>query len=181
MLNDKVHKALLESCKDFKYTKENKEILSKICEHIESKNPKGILLAGNVGSGKTTIMHSIWKTVAHTELKFAYKTSRQIAREYAKQGYDGIESYMRANIDFCFDDLGAETNARFYGDEVNVFAEIIQDRYELFRFLKYRSHFTTNLTTQEIEKNYGDRVLSRLYEMCEFYILGTGESKDYRK
>jgi len=45
-------------------------------------------------------------------------------------------------------------------------AEIILSRYDLFIRHKMLTHFTTNLSADEIEKLYGARVRSRLREMC---------------
>jgi hypothetical protein len=49
---------------------------------------------------------------------------------------------------------------------VNKMAEIILSRYERFTRTRCLTHFTTNLSADEIEERYGSRVRSRLREMC---------------
>jgi len=44
-------------------------------------------------------------------------------------------------------------------------AEIFLSRYDLFITKKLQTHITTNLSASEIEKQYGNRVRSRLREM----------------
>jgi DNA replication protein DnaC len=153
-------------------------------------NPaKGILLAGNVGSGKTLLFEIFFHLVR--PLRPFYKTTaRQVAKDYAAEGLTALARYVRQfkqttdgllPVDFFFDDLGAEDNKKHYGNEANVMAEIIYDRYELFIRHKTRTHFTTNLTPQELEDKYGTRVYSRLCHMCNFLVLGNNETSTDRR
>ena len=59
-----------------------------------------------------------------------------------------------------------EQNARLYGNECNVLAEILLDRYDWFVTNGMRTHLTRNLNAPELETLYGDRLRSRLREMC---------------
>ena len=72
----------------------------------------------------------------------------------------------RHPVTYCFDDLGVEQNARLYGNECNVLAEILLDRYDRFVTHQMRTHLTSNLNAPELETLYGDRLRSRLHEMC---------------
>lgn len=65
----------------------------------------------------------------------------------------------------CFDDLRTENNLKYFGNECNVMAEILLSRYDIFTTKKIQTHITTNLSASEIEKQYGNRVRSRLREM----------------
>lgn len=184
-MKNSVHNQLNALCGTFTYTQENKAVLSGISNQlIEGK--KGVLLRGNVGSGKTTIMKAFWMSLRTTKMGFGMKSALSLAGEFAKGGYDEIDRYIKKPKSdtftgiFCFDDLGMEGNSKFYGNDLNVMAAIISHRYELFK-QGYLTHFTTNMTDEEIEYNYGDAALSRLYEMCQFYVLGSGNSKDWRK
>lgn len=120
-----------------------------------------------------------------------YKPCTDIAKEYADGGYKEIRRYGKGSlrfkgdtkelVTFCFDDLGTEYNAKFYGNEANVMADIIHERYELFKTEGLITHFTTNLLRSEMKEKYGDRILSRLEEMCNFITLGNGnDSIDFR-
>lgn len=150
---------------------------------------KGIVLAGNVGSGKTLLMETFNVLVRRTQ-PFYKTTARQVAKDYAADGLTALVRYLKqfrktpkglVPVDFLFDDLGAEDNKKHYGNEANVMAEIIYDRYELFTRYATRTHFTTNLTTDELEEKYGTRAFSRLCQMCNFMVLGNGENSVDRR
>lgn len=131
---------------------------------------KGILLSGPVGSGKTTLM-AIMKYITQKENKFYMRTCRDVSFEFIKEGYEIIHKYSRGSYsqtdckNYCFDDLGVESNLKYYGNECNVMAEIILSRYDLFISKKVMTHITTNLSASEIETMYGNRVRSRLRAM----------------
>jgi DNA replication protein DnaC len=131
---------------------------------------KGILLSGPVGCGKTTLM-TLMKYVTQKENKFYLKTCRDISFEFIKEGYEIIHRYSRGSYsqseykNYCFDDLGVESNLKYYGNECNVMAEIILSRYDLFISRKVKTHITTNLSASEIETMYGNRVRSRFRAM----------------
>lgn len=131
---------------------------------------KGILLSGPVGCGKTTLM-TLMKYVTQKENKFYLKTCRDVSFEFIKEGYEIIHRYSRGSYsqseykNYCFDDLGVESNLKYYGNECNVMAEIILSRYDLFISKKVKTHITTNLSASEIETMYGNRVRSRFRAM----------------
>ena len=146
---------------------------------------KGILLSGPVGCGKTTLM-TLMRNVAQQNNKFILKTCRDISFEFIKDGYQTIQKYSNGNNsqheyrNYCFDDLGVETNLKYYGNECNVMAEILLSRYDMFISNKKFTHITTNLSATEIETAYGNRVRSRLREMCNLVAFDTGV-EDKRK
>lgn len=145
----------------------NDEQMAKTC-NIDLT--KGILLAGPVGSGKTTIM-TLMKNVAAQDKRFFVKPCREVSFEFIKDGYQTIDKYsttkhfnnLRRNI--CFDDLGTEKNLKYFGNECNVMAEILLSRYDLFIKRRTLTHLTTNLMADEIEAAYGNRLRSRLRSM----------------
>ena len=132
---------------------------------------KGILLSGPIGCGKTSLMN-LMKYLAQAENKFSVKPCRDISFEFIQDGYEVIHRYSKGKLyqaeprTYCFDDLGTENNIKYFGNECNVMAEILLSRYDLFIAKKLQTHITTNLSASEIEKNYGNRVRSRLRELC---------------
>lgn len=131
---------------------------------------KGILLSGPVGCGKTTLMN-LMRHVAQPNYKFIMKTCRDISFEFIKEGYQTIQKYNHGTNshseyrNYCFDDLGVETNLKYYGNECNVMAEIILSRYDIYISKQVITHITSNLSATEIETAYGNRVRSRLRKM----------------
>lgn len=145
---------------------------------------KGILLAGPVGCGKTSLM-SLMRYVPQPHKKFFIKTSRDISFEFIKDGYEVIHRYSHGHNthaehkNYCFDDLGTEKNLKYFGNECNVMAEIILSRYDIFIAKRIQTHITTNLSASEIENAYGNRVRSRLRSMLNL-IAFDKTSKDKR-
>lgn len=145
---------------------------------------KGILLSGPVGCGKTTLM-TLMRHIAQPNYKFIMKTCRDISFEFIKDGYQTIQKYSNSNNssseyrNYCFDDLGVETNLKYYGNECNVMAEIILSRYDIYISKQVITHITSNLSATEIETAYGNRVRSRLRELCNL-IAFDNNSQDKR-
>ena len=132
---------------------------------------KGILLSGPIGCGKTSLMN-LMKYLAQTESKYSVKPCRDISFEFIQDGYEVIHRYSKGKLyqteprNYCFDDLGTENNLKYFGNECNVMAEILLSRYDLFHSKQLKTHITTNLSASNIEKVYGNRVRSRLREVC---------------
>jgi DNA replication protein DnaC len=166
--------------KKFKILETDHEIIYKLiayflkdeqaCYQFNIDLEKGILLSGPIGCGKTSLMN-LMKYLAQTENKFSVKPCRDISFEFIQDGYEVIHRYSKGKLyqaeprTYCFDDLGTENNIKYFGNECNVMAEIILSRYDLFISKKLQTHITTNLSASEIEKNYGNRVRSRLREI----------------
>jgi len=146
---------------------------------------KGILLSGPIGCGKTSLMN-LMKHLATTEHKFFVKPCRDISFEFIQDGYEIIHKYSKGKLyqsepkTICFDDLGTENNLKYYGNECNVMAEILLSRYDIFTSKKIQTHITTNLSATEIENVYGNRVRSRMRELCNL-IAYDRSSIDKRK
>lgn len=181
--------------KKFKIIETDREIIYKLiayflkdeqaCYQFNIDLEKGILLSGPIGCGKTSLM-SLMKYLAPTENKFSVKPCRDISFEFIQDGYQIIHKYSIGKLyesnprTICFDDLGTENNLKYYGNECNVMAEILLSRYDLFISKKLKTHITTNLSASEIEKHYGNRVRSRLRELCNL-IAFDNIAKDKRK
>lgn len=150
---------------------------------------KGIILSGCTGCGKTTLFklfnfNFYWKCdqpagplSGENTLLFAWNSCRGIAMEYTDKQRGGIAALKNYfNGVSLFDDLGAENIGSHYGTKADVMGEIIQSRYENKRVLTF---LTTNLTYEQIQQTYGERVASRLAEMCNWVDMEINE--DYRR
>lgn len=113
-------------------------------------------------------------SAAHTH--HILKSCRQITFEIHREGFPIIEKYSDQCLttedgqlvpkSICFDDLGAESTIKYYGNDTNVMAEILLSRYDQFVSQNMLTHITTNLTSHQIEEAYGTSVRSRLREQC---------------
>ena len=155
-----------------------------LCARYGLDLQKGILLAGPIGCGKTSLM-TIMKHLPSADSKYSIKPCRDISFEFIQDGYEVIHRYSKGKLyqanprNICFDDLGLENNLKYYGNECNVMAEILLSRYDLFISNKIITHVTTNLAASEIEHAYGNRVRSRLRQMFNL-IAFNPETKDKR-
>jgi energy-coupling factor transporter ATP-binding protein EcfA2 len=133
---------------------------------------KGILLCGPVGCGKTAIMHII-RRICDPQRAFLLRPCSQVALEFANEGHDVIYRYTSRSFclynkqprTVCFDDLGFEYDAPYYGSTCNTMAEILSLRYDLFMEHGMLTHATTNLNSEELEKRYGNRIRSRMRQL----------------
>ena len=181
--------------KKFKILETDHEIIYKLiayflkdeqaCYQFNIDLEKGILLTGPIGCGKTSLM-TLMKHLAPIGNKFSVKPCRDISFEFIQDGYQIIHKYSIGKLyqseprTYCFDDLGTENNLKYFGNECNVMAEILLSRYDLSISKKLQTHITTNLSATEIEKHYGNRVRSRLRELCNL-IAFDNVAKDKRK
>jgi DNA replication protein DnaC len=154
-------------------------------ERLNLNLQKGIMLTGPVGCGKTSLMKLLRFFMVQPET-YVIKSCREISFEFIAKGFEVIHKYSALAPDaenskvYCFDDLGTEQNLKYYGNECNVMAEILLNRYERFISHGIKTHITTNLSASEIESFYGNRVRSRMREMFNV-IAFDKESKDKRK
>lgn len=131
---------------------------------------KGILLSGPVGCGKTSLM-ILCNAFSPKGFEYKIKPTREIAFEFASQGYESLNSYILKNNtqnklnSYCFDDLGTEKQIKHFGNECNVMAEILLSRYDQYIQNNSLTHITTNLSASELENLYGNRVRSRMRKM----------------
>jgi DNA replication protein DnaC len=140
---------------------------------------KGILVLGPVGCGKTTIM-TLLNEFVYSHQKYQVKSTRDIATEFHKDGFEIIHKYGRRHKALCLDDLGVEQNMKYYGNECNTIGEILLHRYDMHVNFGILTHATTNLNAEELEKLYGNRVRSRLRSMFNL-ITFPSSTKDKRK
>lgn len=149
------------------------------CETHGIDLTKGILLTGPVGCGKTSLI-TLLPEFMYSHQKYQVKSTREIASEFHKEGYEVIHKYGRREKAFCMDDLGVEQNIKHFGNECNTIGEIILHRYDLHVNYGILTHATTNLNAEELEKLYGNRVRSRLRSMFNL-ISFPDTTKDKRK
>ncbi len=176
---DRLRKNCFISINQISYTFENadkdtdKDIIKKAknyVKHFEEmrKDNVGLLLYGNVGSGKTYIACSIANAII-TEYSYTVKMRNfvQILNDLQKGGFnldrnEYIEQITNPTL-LILDDFGIERNTEYALEQIY---NVINARY-----LKARpTIITTNLNFKDIEKEQEDimlgRIYSRIIEMC---------------
>jgi hypothetical protein len=138
---------------------------------------------GGVGTGKTLLMRICQRFLAKFSQKdtFSYKHINQLANEYIEYGFSVLERFDKK--DLWIDEVGLfdKESIKRYGNNSNIFEELIMHRYEKFIYNGVKTHITTNLTPQQIEAEYNPRIWSRLKEMCNMIPLTGKDRRDYAK
>ena len=133
---------------------------------------KCVLLAGNMGTGKTTLLRlfaQAYGIIERQPVKL-YSTAK-FCLEYGNSGEQAILDNEHGLM--CIDDLGVEPKTQNrYGTVSDPISTLLFLRYES----KARTFCSTNLDAAKLKARYGDRLADRFKEMFEV-VAFTGESK----
>lgn len=147
----------------------------------------GLLLYGNVGTGKTTMLNATCRLInyavkpAYDELAFNDDTRQAISMIRAK---DVVEAYMNDRKTFdkmcrvellAIDEFGIEAiDVKSFGNSNEPIIDLLSTRYDRQRV----TLISSNLDLDEVRNRYGLRLQDRFVEM--FTMIGfTGNS--YRR
>lgn len=148
---------------------------------------KGLFITGPVGCGKTALMRILSKFSLPDHRPFL-KSSMEISFEFAdlgtevilKYGRKAFHPYQRTPYVHCFDDLGHEALVNYWGNKINLMAEILFTRYNLMHSHGMVTHAITQLKAAELEAIYGNSLRSRMREMFNL-IAFQPASRDKRR
>lgn len=184
---------------DFAIDDDNSDCFDLLCEYFISnedgfmkragrmqiQNPsihKGLLLAGNFGTGKTDLMKLFAKnnrqvyfmrTSKRIAVEFANSEDKKIPQEYLepyKNPINDAATMYQAISGLCIDEIGAEGLKNNYGNKSNVIGDLIEERYQC-QYVGSFLHGTTNLSADELKEFYGERVISRMRQIFNFIEL----------
>lgn len=156
-----------------------RELLAKNWSTELNTFSRGIFLTGSTGVGKTYALHAIHNNVLDRET--VAKTSVGRVENWVDLLFElkdriskgGIRDFINDNIirrSFVFiDDVGAEKQTEWSHEMLYL---IVNRLYESQKPL----FITTNLSAEEFTAKYGERLVSRIAEMCSVLEL-TGEDK----
>ena len=118
---------------------------------------KGLFIYGNTGTGKTYTLHAL----AHDKAEVENFVSMLVEfRDHMQKGFYFEKINELVNQKYLFiDDIGSEKTSDFV---IEFLYLVVNKRYENMK----RTVFATNLSIEEFAKRYGDRILSRITEMC---------------
>lgn len=183
---------------EFEIDTDNKNVISVLfdyftgnrdrCEKNQIDLNKGILIVGNPGSGKSALMQ-IFKTYTGEILmknSFQYHIASEIIEKSQQDGHEYLDHFSHnfnglhpSPITCYIDDVASKIEkVKHYGTEIDVIAELINTRYNVYQRYGKLTHFSSNLYPVDLASIYDERIISRLTEMCNVIELS---GKDRRK
>ena len=158
---------------------ENLEIWQKIMRHqnrveaSELDQIKGLAFFGSVGTGKTLFLKTIKDFASSQGDKIKLYSAYDLVQVFFNDQTEWTRITKEKVQSFIIDEVGDEpAESQVYGNKESVvyrFLKIKLDQLECGE--DFRLYFSTNLTVKQLEERYGDRILSRLKEYCEFIVL----------
>jgi hypothetical protein len=155
---------------------------------IQGDLKKGIYLCGPTGTGKSWVLElinllsdvdNIPVVIAGEQKRFKFKTIRtdDICREYSSTG--DIYKYKQLPL-LCLHDLCSDSEPEtslYMGNRLKVMQSILESRGDQQNLITL---FSSNVPFNHplFRERYSDRVVSRMYEMCNYFEL---RGKDRRK
>lgn len=167
---------------EFRESAEIDNAINSIATQLKSPDRKcGILLTGLCGNGKTTMVNAV-KSVfswmkACNDLDFDIDLNVIDAKRIAARAKDEDAFYKICNLKcLAVDDLGREPSEVLeFGNVLNPICNLIEYRYDRQLF----TIISTNLTPDELQNRYGERVYDRMREMFGNVIVF--KSKSFRR
>lgn len=131
--------------------------ISRVARWLYSSSKRGLLLMGTLGNGKSTMMKAIHDVFwYHSICGDAQTIYEYFKKEQALKDWD-TELLL-------IDDLGVEpTRCLNFGEDYHPMSRLILHRYNCL----LTTIIATNLSLDEIQERYGDRVVDRMYETYE--------------
>lgn len=133
-----------------------------VAEWVHSRQTCGLLICGEVGNGKTTMVEALTNLYAvRCNKLMTCITALRLADLYRNGDTSAIDAVKDTSM-LAIDDLGTEAvGVKSWGNEISPVTDVIYHRYARRMF----TVVTTNMATFQIRERYGDRIADRFREM----------------
>ena len=151
-------------------------------EIIKMETIRGFYVAGGIGSGKTTLIKVLLKTMKDLRISYNfdcentnfYFTDKVFSQMDLQKLYSSGNELPVEYSTICLDDLPSNNITYKYMGNESSLDFFIQTRYDNHKL----TFITSNYPLSEKYLNLDIRTISRLHEMCAYYEL---KHEDYRK
>lgn len=151
--------------------------IHRVAEWLKNDSKDGLLLYGTVGTGKTTLMRSLYQ-VLHDDFnrRVDIGSASQLVELFQHRDIDSYPFEYEKNVDFLFiDDAGVEPDyCCIWGTDYEPMRDLLAYRYDARKY----TIISSNLGNEELIQKYGLRIFDR---MIETYDRITYEFEGYRK
>lgn len=158
-------------------------------EQIVGNHSKGLFIAGNTGSGKSMFLTILAAVSSYFRVEYEYGRENralqwcdhradELCNQFILSGADIVVESKRANV-LCLNDIGSEPTEQMYmGNRVNIIRQILEARGDQNgQFTLITSNYP--MLHQQLAAQYGDRVISRLQGMCNYFVLSGKDRRTY--
>lgn len=165
---------------DFIIDDMNKQLINQLFYYIVGASKlfsgdfeKGILVLGNLGSGKTIIMQAfcqVWDDLFNTKMRTTsakkYVEFVMNPDKFRSETFNILPTYNKLTL--FIDDIGKESKkVNLYGTEFCPIADLFAERYDNGSL----TFATGNYTLDSLKEQYGETVTDRMKEMFNIIIL----------
>lgn len=155
-------------------------------EKMPGDHQKGLYIAGTQGTGKSMILVILAAIAAACKINYDYgnqiiqfawceQRADEICNRFVLNGPEILKKCIDTPV-LCLNDFGIGNPEQIYmGNRMNIIRQIIESRADTEgKFTVMTSNYPMNYKT--IFEQYGDRVVSRLFGMCNYFVL-TGNDR----
>ena len=150
-----------------------KEVVDNFIKNFDDPNEKNLLFVGNTGLGKTFLSSCIANYFVNNGKTVLYQTApvmlEQLINFHMNKTDTNILDYLLSVDLLIIDDLGTENiNSMKFSDLYTIInSRLLNQTNKITKTI-----ISTNLNLEELEKMYGERIISRFagdYNICYFF------------
>lgn len=178
---DENNRFVIENCLNWLFGWPFKAQDAETAKVIDGDLKKGLFIAGPCGTGKSVLLNILAAISVKTSIQYGFGIEKidlvwkddradEICNDFILSGAEVAKAAKTKSV-LCINDLGSEVPEQIYmGNRVNILRQILESRGDqLGKFTVISSNF--QLYNPKLIEKYGDRVVSRLKAMCNYFEM----------